>query len=141
MAWYEEWAQAAYDKRPLSGEWFESERPLLLQTPDGTYISLLEAAMKDYTRGKFKLANDNVLQVAMYDCADIISPYDTPWRVIIAGEKAVDLINHKDLVLNLNEPSKITQKSLLCMVNGECSMNIQPFYDLQHCRYVVYWRK
>ena len=27
------------------------------------------------------------------------------------------------------------------MVNGECSMNIQPFYDLQHCRYVVYWRK
>ncbi len=105
MAWYEEWAQAAYDKRPLSGEWFESERPLLLQTPDGTYIALLEAAMKDYTRGKFKLANDNVLQVAMYDCADIISPYDTPWRVIMAGEKAVDLINHKDLILNLNEPS------------------------------------
>ena len=27
------------------------------------------------------------------------------------------------------------------MVNGECSMNIQPFYDLQHCRYVVYWTK
>ena len=102
MAWYEEWAQAAYDKRPLSGEWFESERPLLLQTPDGTYIALLEAAMKDYTRGKFKLANDNVLQVAMYDCADIISPYDTPWRVIMAGERAVDLINHKDLILNLN---------------------------------------
>ena len=38
----------------------------------------------------------------MYDCADIISPYDTPWRVIMAAERAVDLINHKDMVLNLN---------------------------------------
>ena len=111
MAWYEEWAQGPYQKRPLltsylspltSESWFESERPLLLQLPGGTYVALLEAAMKDYTRGKFRLAKENVLQVAMYDCADIISPYDTPWRVIMAGERAVDLINHKDIVLNLN---------------------------------------
>ena len=116
LGWYEEWAQGPYDKRPLKGEWFESERPLLLQTPDGTYVALLEAAMKDYTRGKFKLEKENVLRVALYDCADIISPYDTPWRVIMAGERAVDLINHKDLILNLNAPRKITQKepSLLC---------------------------
>ncbi len=103
MAWYEEWAQGPYEKRPLKGEWFESERPLLLQLPGGTYVALLEAAMKDYTRGKFKLKNDNELQVSMYDCADIISPYDTPWRVIMAADRAVDLINHKELILNLNE--------------------------------------
>lgn len=104
-AWYEEWAQGPYTVKSLEirdNSWFESERPLLMQLPDGTYVALLEAAMKDYTRGKFKLAADNVLQVAMYDCADIISPYDTPWRVIMAGDRAVDLINHKDLVLNLN---------------------------------------
>lgn len=102
-AWYEEWAQGPYDLRPLSGEWFESERPLLLHLPNGVYVALLEAAMKDYTRGKFRLAKDNVLQVALYDCADIISPYDTPWRVIMAADRAVDLINHKDLILNLND--------------------------------------
>ncbi len=118
MAWYEEWAQAPYDKRSLKGEWFESERPLLMQLPDGTYVALLEAAMKDYTRGKFKLAKDNVLQVAMYDCADIISPYDTPWRVIMAGEKAVDLINHKDLVLNLNEDPDAGVSTLLHLGRG-----------------------
>lgn len=110
-AWYEEWAQGPYEKRSLTpnpsptgegSEWFESERPLLLQLYDGTYVALLEAAMRDYTRGKFKLKRENELQVSMYDCADIISPYDTPWRVIMAGERAVDLINHKDLVLNLN---------------------------------------
>ena len=107
-AWYEEWAQAPYQVKSLElkdNSWFESERPLLMQLPDGTYVALLEAAMKDYTRGKFKLAKDNVLQVAMYSCADIISPYDTPWRVIMAGDRAVDLINHKDLILNLNAPA------------------------------------
>ena len=102
MAWYEEWAQGPYDKRPLKGEWFESERPLLLQTSDGLYVALLEASMKDYARGKFKLKQENELQITMYSSADIISPYDTPWRVVMAAEKAVDLINHKDLILNLN---------------------------------------
>ena len=70
--------------------------------PGGPYVALLEAAMKDYTRGKLRLKKDNELQVSLYDCADIISPYDTPWRIIMAGERAVDLINHKDIVLNLN---------------------------------------
>lgn len=102
-AYYEEWAQGPYTYRPLSGDWFECERPLLLKQPDGTYIALLEAGMKDYVRGKFRLAEDDVLQVAMYDSADIISPYDTPWRVVMAGRRAIDLINHKDIMLNLNE--------------------------------------
>lgn len=101
LAWYEEWAQGPYDLRPLKGEWFEAERPLLLQLPGGTYVALLEAGMKDYARGKFKLKKDNEIQMALYGSADLISPYDTPWRVIMAGEKAVDLINHKDLILNL----------------------------------------
>ena len=108
MAWYEEWAQGPYIKRDLKMknegcEWFESERPLLLQVPSGHYVALLEAQMKDYTRGKFRLKAENELQVAMYDCADIISPYNTPWRVVMVGEKAVDLINHKENILNLNE--------------------------------------
>ncbi len=112
MAWYEEWAQGPYIKRDLKMkndgcEWFESERPLLLQVPSGYYVALLEAQMKDYTRGKFRLKSEHELQVAMYDCADIISPYNTPWRVVMVGEKAVDLINHKEIVLNLNEERAI----------------------------------
>ena len=104
-AWYEEWAQGPYQKKTLGdaeASWYESERPLLLQLPNGMFVALLEAGMKDYARGKFRLKGDNELQVAMYGCADIISPYDTPWRVIMVGEKAVDLINNKEIVLNLN---------------------------------------
>ena len=114
MGWYEEWAQGPYDKRQLSGEWYESERPLLLQLPDGVYVALLEAAMKDYARGKFRLKSDDELQVALYGSVDITTPYDTPWRVVMAGEKAVDLINHKDLVINLNQPQTPSDWSWVC---------------------------
>lgn len=131
QCWYEEWAQGPYYKVPLksdisnaettpayvkeshSDEWFESERPLLLHLADGTYVALLEAAMKDYARGKFRLQSDNVLQVSMYDCADIISPYSTPWRVVMAGRRAVDLINNKDIILNLNEPCAVADTKFI----------------------------
>ncbi len=40
----------------------------------------------------------------MYDCADVITPYDTPWRVVMAAERPVELIAHDYLYLNLNDP-------------------------------------
>lgn len=114
MAWYEEWAQGPFDKRPLiKKNWFDCERPLLMQLPEGTYVALLEASLKNYVRGKFHLKQDNELQISLYSSADVISPFDTPWRVIMAGERAVDLINHKDFVLNLNEPCQLTNTSFI----------------------------
>ena len=111
QAWYEEWAQAPYEKRLLKGNWYESERPLLLQTTEGLWVALLEAELTNYCRGKFKLKREYELQISLYDCADVITPYDTPWRVIMVGEKATDLINHKDLILNLNQAHKETDWS------------------------------
>lgn len=111
VAYHAAWAQAQYNKLPLSSWKEESERPLLLETPNGLYVSLLEANLYDYARGKFKLKSDNVLQVSMYDTTDIITPYNAPWRVIMVGERAVDLINNNSIVLNLNEPNKITDTS------------------------------
>ena len=99
------WAQDQYRELPLKELYEESERPLLLHLPSGTWVALLEAAMVDYARGKFSLAGDNTLQVSLFSGVEVMSPYATPWRVVMAGHRAVDLINHKDLVLNLNEPS------------------------------------
>ncbi len=104
--WYEEWAQGPFDVRPLKGEWYESERPLLMRLADGKYVALLEADLRDYTRSKFSLAADNTLSVSAYGCADVMSPYNTPWRVLMVGERAVDLINNKDIILNLCAPSR-----------------------------------
>ena len=109
VAWHQAWAQdkhALCSLRTSEPCWQqEAERPLLLRLPSGTYVALLEAAMRDYARGKFRLEADNTLAVSLYGGAEVMSPYNTPWRVVMAGKQAVELINHKDLVLNLNEPA------------------------------------
>ncbi|MFC0772139.1 glycoside hydrolase family 97 protein [Terrimonas alba] len=108
-AWHHSWAQAPYKLLPLNNWPDESERPLTLQLPNGWFACLAEAQMVDYARTKFKLSNEkpNTVLTSMYTPADLISPFATPWRVIMVAEKAGDLVENNDLLLNLNEPSKI----------------------------------
>ncbi len=113
MAWWEEWAQGPYHYQSLAECKEESERPLLMKLSDGTYVALLEAGLTDYARGKFAYAGNHTLKLSMYDGAEVISPYNTPWRVVMAGQKATDLINHKDLILNLNEPCCLKDTSFI----------------------------
>ena len=113
MAWHASWAQAPYKLLPL-GNWpDESERPLTLQLPGGLYACLAEAGMVDYARAKFKLSTTkpNTIVTSMYTPADLISPFPTPWRVIMVAEKPGDLVTNNQLLLNLNEPSKIKDLS------------------------------
>lgn len=114
LAYYERWAQGPYELRPLEG-WGkeESERPLTMKLPDGLTVALMEAEMVDYARGKFRLSKSkpSTLETSLYSSVDVISPYNTPWRVIMVGEHPVDLINNNDLVLNLNAPCRIENTS------------------------------
>ncbi|MDB5109411.1 MAG: alpha-glucosidase [Mucilaginibacter sp.] len=113
QAWFANWAQAAYSKLPLTKWPGESERPLTLELPNGLFATLAEAAMVDYARGKFKLSTGkpNTIVTSMFGEAELISPVNTPWRVIMIAEKPGDLVAHNYLMLNLNEPSKITNTS------------------------------
>lgn len=112
-AWHHSWAQAPYKLLPLNNWPDESERPLTLQLPNGWFACLAEAQMVDYARTKFKLSNEkpNTIVTSMYTPADLISPFATPWRVIMVAEKAGGLVENNDLLLNLNEPSKIKDLS------------------------------
>ena len=114
-AYHYAWAQAHANKVKLlksEAAWKdEAERPLTLQLANGLYAAIGEAALSDFVRGKLKLKADNELQMAMFDSADIITAYDMPWRFIMVGEKAIDLINNKQMVLNLNAPCQIQDTS------------------------------
>lgn len=111
-AYHYAWAQAHANKVKLlksEAAWKdEAERPLTLQLANGLYAAIGEAALTDFVRGKLKLKADNELQMAMFDSADIITAYDMPWRFIMVGEKTIDLINNKQMVLNLNAPCQIS---------------------------------
>ncbi|MGZ3951790.1 MAG: glycoside hydrolase family 97 N-terminal domain-containing protein, partial [Flavisolibacter sp.] len=112
-AWHALWAQAKYNELPLSNWPNEAERPLTLKLPSGLYTCLAEAAMVDYARTKFRLSdtNPNTIFTSMYTPADLISPFGTPWRVIMVAEKAGDLVQNDDIILNLNQPSRIKDVS------------------------------
>lgn len=114
-AYHYAWAQAHANKVKLlksEAAWKdEAERPLTLQLANGLYAAIGEAALTDFVRGKLKLKADNELQMAMFDSADFITAYDMPWRFIMVGEKAIDLINNKQMVLNLNVPCQISDTS------------------------------
>ena len=114
-AYHFAWAQAQSTKVKLlksEAAWKEeAERPLTLRLSNGLYAAIGEAALTDFVRGKLKLKAYNELQMSMYDSADVITAYDMPWRFIMVGEKAIDLINNKQMVLNLNAPCQIQDTS------------------------------
>lgn len=106
-------AQTSYEHLPLQGWPGESERPLLLTLPGETYVCLTEAQVTDYVRTKFKLSADkkNTILSAMYGPVEEIAPYHTPWRVIMCAANPGEILEHNDILLNLNPPCKIKDTS------------------------------
>ncbi len=112
-AYFTPWAQTAYQLLPLANWPSESDRPLLLELPNHDYASLTEAAVSDYVRTKFSLSptHANTICTSMYGPVEDIAPFATPWRVIMCGHQATDILQHNDLLLNLNPPCKIEDTS------------------------------
>jgi alpha-glucosidase len=88
---------------------YESERPLTMLLPNGLYASIGEARLVDFARMKFVLSKEkrNTLVARLFGPVTESSPFETPWRVIMVGEKPGDLLEHNDLFLNLNSPCAI----------------------------------
>jgi alpha-glucosidase len=146
MGYYERWSQGPYSLLPLKNWPDESERPLTLKLSNGLNVALAEAEMIDYSRGKFKLNTEkaNTLQLSMYDCADVITPFGTPWRVIMVAETPGKLIENNDLIQNLNPENKLSDtgwikpgkaiRDMTCSMEG--AMACVDFAALHHLQYV-----
>lgn len=109
-AWHTPWAQALATRVPLKNWENESERPLTLELESGLYAALAEANVKDYVRTRFSLAKNkkNTVITKMHDPVNLITGTGTPWRVVMIADSATQLLENNDLLLNLNEPSKIS---------------------------------
>ncbi len=112
-AWYTHRAQSTYQLVPLKGWKDQSERPLVLELPNGIYACMAEAQMVNYSRTKFTLhpTKLNTIICAIYDKVDFVTPYATPWRVVMVAAKPTQLLANNDLLLNLNPPCKIDDVS------------------------------
>ena len=112
-AWHTDRAQGHYSRVPLKGMTSQSERPLVLEQPNGIYVCLAEAAMVNYARTKFILHPNkiNTIRTSMYGQVDFFTPFATPWRVVMAAARPGDLLANNDIVLNLNAPCPIENTS------------------------------
>lgn len=89
------------------------QTPLMLKTDDGIYINIHEAALVNYPAMYLVIdpknfgATTHLAPNREGVKAVLQTPAVTPWRTIIVSDKAADILNSK-IILNLNEPSKIT---------------------------------
>ena len=92
------------------------QTPMLIKTADGVYVNMHEAALDGYPAMLLDVEPDNFsmkshlvpdrLGVSAY----LQLPFATPWRTLIVSDDARDILASQ-LVLNLNEPSKIEDTS------------------------------
>jgi alpha-glucosidase len=89
---------------------------LLLKTDDGIYISLHEAALVEYACMHLELDDTNFVFTSHLSPdaqgykGYMQAPRTTPWRTIIASDKAGDILLSR-VTLNLNEPCKLEDVS------------------------------
>ncbi len=89
---------------------------LMLKTPSGKYLNLHEAALVDFPAMHLNL-NDTTMVFTSWLTpgrdeakATITTPFKTPWRVIMASEKATGILA-TDIIYNLNEPNALEDVS------------------------------
>lgn len=113
LAYYEPWAQGPYSLLPLKNWEGQSERPLTMKLTNGLTAVIAEAQMTDYARMKLSLneSKPNTLQATLYGSVDVIPAYSTPWRVIMAADKEIDLIANNTIILNLNPENQLKDVS------------------------------
>ena len=89
---------------------------LMMKSADGLYINIHEAALMDYPAMHLELDDERMIFTshltpdAIGDKGYLYTPAKTPWRTIIAGKKAGDILASR-ITYNLNEPSKIKDPS------------------------------
>lgn len=85
--------------------------PFTMETSNGLYLSIHEAALTDYASMTLARTGGHILKADLVPWSDGVkvkasTPMKTPWRTIQIADTPGGLIT-SDLILNLNEPNKL----------------------------------
>lgn len=100
-----------YNRTPIS-EVAQAHTPISFATASGLHLAIHEAALVDYAGMWLRRVEGQRLKARLSPAADGPSvvrdlPFATPWRVLLLGADAPALYQASDIILNLNEPSRI----------------------------------
>lgn len=113
IAWSQQWAQATVDRSPVDSIKHEVERALTLEYPGGYWGALLDADVDDWclTRYAVRPGHPGTLRSVMYSPVDLVTYAASPWKIIMGADTPGGLLEHNDIVLNLNPPCAIADPS------------------------------
>lgn len=82
--------------------------PLTIRTPNGCYVAIHEAALYDYGSMTIKLDVNNSLVTDITPLSDgtkahVDLPFQTPWRLIMLADSAIELTTNRTMYA-LNDP-------------------------------------
>jgi alpha-glucosidase len=92
-----------------------AETPLTMQSDDGLYVSIHEAALIDYASMNLRRTAERTLKADLMPWSDGVlvrktGPFATPWRMVLIGDSPMALADSR-IQLNLNEPSRVADTS------------------------------
>ena len=113
-AWASLRAQSAIEEIQVSQIDSVVERPLLIQLDPSLFTAIGEAALVDYARMKLTNSSDRPGTLVSQLSSEVVlgsGVNKTPWRFVMAGESAGEILENNYLLLNLNEPNKLKNTS------------------------------
>ena len=107
--WVSQRAQSPIYEATFSSLQDTVDRPLLAQLSDSLFVALGEAALVDFARMKLAKHPEkaNTLTSILSSEVHYDDAFTSPWRTIMAGRTAGEILQNNYLVLNLNEPNQI----------------------------------
>lgn len=164
FAWETYTAQSTYRRVPFAQVKKNCERPLTLELPGGDWASIFEAANRDYSRMLLSPdANKPGVLVSTYAAFPVTgderaksttvrtaAPFSTPWRGVIVGERAGDLLERNYLLQNLSPPSnyadtawirpgKVMRETTLSTKGGKETVDFARRHNIQCVEYDAGW--
>jgi len=104
--------------------------PLTVRLPGGAYASVLEAFVRQYPRAMAEKREAGAVGVSLHGKAEGRGAFTTPWRAVLLGDNEARLIEHGDLVLNLNPPCAVADTAwvkpgLTISDHGNCLLQME----------------
>ncbi|MBS1828274.1 MAG: glycoside hydrolase family 97 catalytic domain-containing protein [Acidobacteria bacterium] len=111
--WETERAQTPYRRVLIEEMKQPSERPFLLELPNGLWAAIAEAGVENFPsmfvaglRGE-----RHSLGARLQGSARVGVSFASPWRVVLVGSRAGDLLEHNYLLQNLSPASRVAETS------------------------------
>ena len=106
-AWVSSTAQGHITEKKIKDIKDIIERPVTIKVNEKLFVAVGEASLVNFSRMKFSAKGEDMLVTKLYDEVKGNDSLTSPWRFVLIGKNAGDLLEKNYLLLNLNEPSQI----------------------------------